>query len=187
MTRACGCLAGSLPCGCFTNLDSLSPAIQATDEETAKARKDLRASKSALVVMTSNNTGHVVRSLAERFPGRLAHLISPGGWRRPFLPYALDNGAFGAYTRGLPFDEATFRAFLRAVERFWMEKHFDDDAAPLWLTVPDVVADASATIAAWRSWEPLLRPIGWPLGFVVQDGMTAADVPADADVIFVGG
>jgi len=34
-----------------------------------------------MVVMPSNNTGATVRSLADRFPGRLAHLIAPGGWR----------------------------------------------------------------------------------------------------------
>src|SRR5690606_19465502 len=60
-------------------------------------------------------------------------------------------------------------------------------AAPRWLLVPDVVADRDATIARWREWEPKLRPFGFPLAFAVQDGMTAEDVPADADVIFVGG
>jgi hypothetical protein len=57
----------------------------------------------------------------------------------------------------------------------------------LWVAVPDVVGDRAGTLLKWAEWEPVLRPYGWPLAFVVQDGMTTNDVPAGADVIFVGG
>lgn len=145
----------------------------------------------ALVVMPSNNTGATVRSLADRFPGRLAHLIAPGGWRVPILPYALDNGAFTSYLRQQPFDD---EAFLTLCDR---ARAFETLAAssglvpgrvsPLWLVVPDVVADAKATLESWARWAPTLRDYGWPLAFVVQDGMFPNAVPSDVDVVFVGG
>ena len=34
---------------------------------------------------------------------------------------------------------------------------------------------------------PVIRSYGWPAAFAVQDGMTSGDVPAEADVVFVGG
>jgi hypothetical protein len=135
---------------------------------------------STLTVMPSNNTGSVVRDLAARFPGRLAHLIGPGGWRKPFMPYALDNGAFGAWVAKTPFDEDAFGYLLAQAltSKAW---------PPLWIAVPDVVADAKATIESWQRWAPNLRRMGVPLAFVVQDGMERQDVPGDADVVFVGG
>lgn len=155
----------------------MSPLLnyRATEQQIAESL--------GLVVMPSNNTGSVVRDLSTRFPGRLAHLMTPGGWRRPFMPYALDNGAFGAWIRGTEFDRASFLDFLTSVS----EHVISGGAAPLWLAVPDVVADRKATIAAWREWSPILRHFGWPLAFVVQDGMIRQDVPKDADFVFVGG
>lgn len=142
-----------------------------------------------LTVMPSNNTGATVRDLADRFPGRLAHLISPGGWRAPLLPYALDNGAFGAFVRQAPFDG---EAFLGLCDRARAHGQLYGDQlpgrrAPLWVAVPDVVQDAKATLDAWAEWAPKLRPYGWPLAFVVQDGHRPEDVPSEASVIFVGG
>jgi hypothetical protein len=60
---------------------------------------------------------------------------------------------------------------------------------PLWIAVPDVVCDRVQTLRQWTEWEPFLRQCypRIPLAFVVQDGMTQADVPASAEVVFVGG
>jgi len=141
-----------------------------------------------LVVMPSNNTGATVRSIAQRFPGRLAHLIGPGGWRTPFLPYALDNGAFGAWASGTPFNEDAFCELLaRAQCHEEASRAGGSCEAPLWVAVPDVVADRRATLDSWGAWAPRLRRYGWPLAFVVQDEMVRQDVPGDADVVFVGG
>jgi len=147
----------------------------ATEREIAEAI--------GLVVMPSNNSGRVVRDLAARFPGRLASLMSPGGFRKPFMPYALDNGAFSAYRAGTPFNEAAFKAFIQQVVRSEEETQL----APLWIAVPDVVADAKATIEAWHAWKPAFRFLDWKQAFVVQDGMIRQDVPEDADIVFVGG
>lgn len=138
--------------------------------------------------MPSNNTGSRVRELAIRFPGRLAHLISPGGWRTPFLDYALDNGAFKAFARGTPFDEDAFDN-LRNRARNHAGK---TGATPLWMAVPDVVANRERTIENWHRLAPALRSYGWPLAFVVQDGMQDEDVRralrvGEFRVLFIGG
>lgn len=148
-----------------------------------RASKDQIAEALGLVVMPSNNTGSVVRDLHSRFPGRLAHLITPGGWRRPFMPYALDNGAFGAWIAGAEFDRLRFRDHLTSAASHVQR----GGEPPLWVAVPDVVADKRATLEAWDEWAPKLRSYGWPLAFVVQDGMIRQDVPEDADFVFVGG
>lgn len=59
--------------------------------------------------------------------------------------------------------------------------------APRWVLVPDVVADRAATLEKWRQYAPVAARYGWPLAIAVQDGMTPADIPGNADVIFIGG
>lgn len=142
----------------------------------------IMARENGLVVMPTNNSGMQIGYLAGKYPNRLGWLISPDGWRKPpsWMPYALDNGAFGAWSNQRPWDEGKFVTLL---ERARM--HF----RPLWVVVPDVVADREATIEKWPIWKPKIREIipDVPLAFAVQDGMTPADVPSDADVVFVGG
>jgi hypothetical protein len=95
------------------------------------------------------------------------------------MPYALDNGAFGAWLNKREWDEQAFLDLLDRARR---------EFKPAWVTVPDVVADAVATKARWDEWTHRIRSIiNTPLAFVVQDGMSVADIPPDADVLFVGG
>jgi hypothetical protein len=133
-----------------------------------------------MIVMPSNNSSMHLGWLAGRYPGRIGWLLSPDGWRTPhrWMPYALDNGAFPAWTNNKPWDEAAFVEMLNTASV---------SAVPRWVVVPDVVTNREATIERWHEWAPRLRAFGWPLAFAVQDGMTQSDVPADADVIFVGG
>lgn len=130
--------------------------------------------------MPANNSKSIVHYWAGRYPGALGHLYGPGAFRGPYdwLPFALDNGAFGAFTSGAPWDAAAWLALLARVER--------TGETPLWALVPDVVGNRDATLRAWEQWSPVARRFGWPLAFAVQDGMTPGDVP-DADVVFVGG
>lgn len=130
--------------------------------------------------MPANNSKSTVHYWAGRYPGALGHLYGPGAFRKPYpwLPFALDNGAFAAFTNGTEFDSAAWVALLDKVER--------TGESPLWALVPDVVGDRDATLRAWEKWAPVASRYGWPLAFAVQDGMTKGDVPA-ADVIFVGG
>lgn len=131
--------------------------------------------------MPSNQTGIEFGRLCGKYPGKLGHLLSPGAARGPWpwLPYALDNGAFIAWTKKEKFNE---EAFMEHCE--WAG---GAGVQPLWVVVPDVVTDASATLAAWHEWAPRLRKFGWPLAFAAQDGHEPGDVPADADVVFIGG
>jgi len=133
------------------------------------------------MVMPSNNTGALVRQLGRLFPGRVGQLIGPGGWRKPSfaLPYALDNGAYGAYTSKTEWDAEPFVALL--------DRASASTQKPIWCAVPDVVADAQATCAKWHEWAPVVRARGFACAFVVQDGMNREHVPTDADLVFVGG
>ena len=121
--------------------------------------------------------------LSERFPGRLGLLLSPGAWTNPKgLPFALDNGKYPVWEKGLEWDREVFLKHLHRTARL--------DHDPRWVVVPDVVADAGATFASWKEWVPVVRRYGWPLAMAVQDGMAPKDVLAVRplpEVIFVGG
>ncbi len=134
-----------------------------------------------MIVMPSNNSSMHLGWLAGQYPGRIGWLLSPGGWRRPhrWMPYALDNDAFQAFINNQPWDEVAYLAMLSKVAEL--------KNGPRWLLVPDVVANREATLESWNRWAPKLAKYGWPLAFAVQDGMTQADVPSNADVVFVGG
>jgi len=136
-----------------------------------------------MVVMPSNASNATVHYLAGRFPGRIAWLIGPSAVSktkmRPWMPYALDNDAFSAWSKQRPWDAGAWRDALR-----WAK---EQPAPPQWVLVPDVVTDRIATIANWSTYYPEVREYGWPVAFAVQDGMMPRDVPKDANVIFVGG
>lgn len=133
------------------------------------------------MVMVSNNRGIQVGFLAGRFPGRIGHLYSPGGQRGPYadIPYALDNRAFSTWKRGLKWSVEEWFDLLR-----WAKL---SAYKPMWALVPDVVGDRKGTLERWKEYSPVVRKFGWPLAFAVQDGMEPADIPKDAEVIFVGG
>lgn len=137
---------------------------------------------SHMVVMPSNNSGIRIGRLCGMFPNRLGWLIGPGGWRKPppWMPIALDNGAFGAWKNNKPWDEHAWWSLLETAYRH---------SRPLWAVVPDVVTDKDATIAAWHRWSPIMRREfpDLPQAFAVQDGMTPLDVPGGVSVVFVGG
>ena len=131
--------------------------------------------------MPSNHAGLTVGYLAGRWPGRIGWILSPGGWKMPpdWMPYVLDNGAFPVWTKGHQFDE---KAFYEHCQKIVGLRH-----KPLWIAVPDVVANREETIKSW--WRHYERVAAFcpRLAFVVQDGMVPSDVPENADVVFVGG
>lgn len=133
------------------------------------------------MVMPANNRGIVVGYLAGRFEGRIGHLYSPGALSSlvDFVPFALDNGRFPCWESGREWSEADYLALL--------ERVIAQGGTPRWCLVPDVVGDRDGTLREWDVWHPRLQPYGWPMAFAVQDGMAAADVPDEADVVFVGG
>lgn len=134
-----------------------------------------------MMIMPANSSSMATGYLAGKYPGRIGWLLSPDGWREPhnFLPYALDNWAYSAFIKQVPWDEASFYAHCdRTKGRIYK---------PIWIAVPDVVGDREATLRNWFLHSPRVEKYGCPLAFVVQDGMTPADIPPNASVVFVGG
>lgn len=133
--------------------------------------------------MPSSHSSSLFHYLAGKHPGKLGWLMSPK-WRlkttlRPWIPYALDNDAFSAWTNKTEWSFEEWKALLD-----WSKS---SGLKPLWALVPDVVADRHATLERWHQYAPLVKSYGWPLAFAVQDGMSVHDVPENADVVFVGG
>lgn len=132
-----------------------------------------------MIVMPSNNTGFECGYLFGRFPDRLAHLhsverpVEP----KPRIPWALDNGVFGAWSQGREWSEEPLYRYLDLYAAW----------KPLWVVVPDWVGDRDETLRRWDQHAPALRAFGVPLAMAVQDGMTPADVPKECDIVFVGG
>jgi hypothetical protein len=132
-----------------------------------------------MIVMPSNNTGFECGRLFGMFPDRLAHLHSCERLAEPKrnIPWALDNGVFGAFTSGREWSEEPFYSFLDAYSSW----------KPIWAVVPDWVGDKERTLILWEKHSPALKAFGVPLAFAAQDGMTPDDVPMDAEIVFVGG
>ena len=134
-----------------------------------------------MIVLVSNQCGGFVHYLAGTYPRKIGWLISPGGFKEPrkWLPYAIDNGKFSAWSTGKDWNEEDFFALL---DRCRLSKH-----KPKWVAIPDQVANKEQTLCLWSQYERRVRQYGWPAAFVVQDEMTIRDVPKSADVVFVGG
>jgi len=134
-----------------------------------------------MLVMVSNQCGNDVGFYACKYPGLIGHLYSPGGERGPweYLPFALDNGAFSAWEHNVDWDEAAWRALIA-----WALK---SGQRPLWVLVPDVVADRDRTLERWEQYSRDVYAIGLRPAFAVQDGMTFADVPDGDCMLFIGG
>jgi len=57
-----------------------------------------------------------------------------------------------------------------------------------WVTVPDALGDAGATISLWDEWAPVVRSFGFRPAFVLQDGLTLDQLRrVDPPAVFVGG
>ncbi len=136
-----------------------------------------------LMVMPSNNSSAIVHYWAGRYPGKIGWLVGPSAMSktklRPWMPFALDNDAFGAWTTGREWSEEAWLAMLRTIKQ--------SGFTPRWVLVPDVVADREATLAKWKVYSKVAARFDWPLAIAVQDGMQADDLPGDAQVVFVGG
>lgn len=134
-----------------------------------------------MMVMPANNGHNKVHYWAGRY-GFLGHLYSPGAQRGPFphLPYALDNGAFGAFKNETAWDSEAWLDLLK-----WAK---GNDQKPLWAAVPDVVGDAQETLESWYRWSPVVRSYGFKAALCAQDGMTDEQIRGcGADVLFIGG
>jgi len=92
--------------------------------------------------------------------------------QNPNLPWAIDNGAYAEFKE---------KKFLSLLKREW---HHRDNC--LFVCAPDVVADFNKTLELFNQWKCKLA--GWPIAFVLQDGLDIAKVPwNDIKAVFVGG
>jgi hypothetical protein len=132
-------------------------------------------------------TGKTARGERETKMGR--RLLSLGYGEmiaRPFkppplrLPWALDNGAWASFSRGVPWDPAPFLEDYATAQAC--------PVAPLFVVCPDVVGRGLESLAFSLEWAPRLTAL--PLYLAVQDGLTPEDVrphlPRFAG-LFVGG
>lgn len=110
---------------------------------------------------------HLGRLLTPANGNRVEGLIESG------LPWAADNAAF---TR---FDEPAYRRMLDRIA---------GRPGCRFVTAPDVVADADATLRLFRAWLPVLKAKNLPVALVAQDGLERLPVPwDDIDALFIGG
>jgi len=102
-----------------------------------------------------------------------------GALRHEGFPYALDNGAWSAFTRGIPFD-------VRAFERALRELGANAD----WTVLPDVVAGGLPSLELSLRWMRTVLDESPRALLAVQDGMGVDDVRPFVGPrvgIFVGG
>jgi len=116
----------------------------------------------------------------------VGHLVVPRQWNDPAtldlsVPWAMDNGAFSGFDEG---------AYMRMLERYQPYQGYPGYQTCRFVTAPDVVGDAAATLARWSFWSRLLRGLGWIPAFVAQDGLTPERMPNLKDgrgALFIGG
>lgn len=144
-----------------------------------------------MIVMPACSTGWFWHTLAYN-TSRIGHLFSPddqrGPW--PWMPYALDNGAFACWNP----EANTFDLEKWAKrESAWRRLIMWAQCAPIkarWAIVPDVPGNADATIERWGVFSADVTAAGIPLALAVQDGMTTEIVrklSPTPQVIAVGG
>lgn len=109
---------------------------------------------------------HIGHLLNPRSRNSIEYLFSTG------RPVAADNDCFQGLNR------KKYIAMLRKLK----------GKQVLWVTAPDVVANATATLLRWRMWRPVLYYYGLPAAFVAQDGQEDLPVPwNDLSCLFIGG
>lgn len=131
-----------------------------------------------MILLVSGST----KSVAKHAPssrGRLGVLLTPANGNRiqnvvdSGLPWACDNSAYSNFDAG---------AFARMACRVAGLPRL------LWVSCPDVVANAAATLARFEHWGPWLSGFGLPVAFVGQDGIESLTVPWERFAcFFIGG
>ncbi|WP_449060618.1 hypothetical protein, partial [Planomonospora algeriensis] len=113
----------------------------------------------------------------------LGTILTPGQGNRfdpRFVRWCADNGCFNEGRRGYPGDEPYLA---------WLETLLPHAATNLFVTAPDVVGDAAATLERAADMIPRIRAAGHRrVALVAQNGLERLAVPWDTfDVLFLGG
>jgi hypothetical protein len=140
----------------------------------------------------ANPTTAPVRDAMAR--GLIGAIMSPRqGGRLPDAVFAIDNGCGPGRDRrpgtGYPGDSAYLKMIGDLAEADGSDPCDPDTSTCLFVTAPDVVADAAAT---WRRSERFLQLVRYYTPFrgalVAQDGLESMDVPwEEFGALFIGG
>jgi hypothetical protein len=88
------------------------------------------------------------------------------------LPWAADNAAFVGFKPD---------KFMKMLDKMEGQK-------PLFVSCPDVVADAEKTLQMFDEWQTIIAERGFSVAFVLQDGQDEATIPWDRmGALFIGG
>jgi hypothetical protein len=108
--------------------------------------------------------------------GRLVtprHYTNVAGMIAAGISWAADNDAYSG------FDEVAFCRMLDALAGL---------PGCRFVTAPDVVAEAAATLDRFAVWAEQIRDAGLPVALAAQDGLERLPVPwDDLDALFIGG
>lgn len=84
-------------------------------------------------------------------------------------------------------NDAFHDLFEPATFRHWLAKMRPFQSNCVFIACPDVVADAKETHERWCEWAPIIDRLGYRPAFVLQDGQNPDEIPALAEVLFLGG
>lgn len=128
-----------------------------------------------------NNYNHKLLTYVGRpaYQDYLGLLTSPASANHPH--HAIHNGAWWAMDNGA-FTNFDAPAFIRALKRYRKITRC------LFVVAPDVWQDAAQTCDLFEEWHWVIRYCGYPVAFVLQDGMSQHEMRwDDFDALFVGG
>jgi hypothetical protein len=115
-------------------------------------------------------------------------LMMCDGWRDPsdYPFFAVDNGAYSAWSQGKRWDPSTFLKILHRCA--------EEGRTPDFAVLPDIVGGGYESVKRSHYWRVVLSELfpGFRWAFAVQDGMTPESVygftiPGQVSTIFVGG
>lgn len=132
------------------------------------------------MLLTSTDTA-LYRSHMIEYPLLFGYFVSirkrgePTWFSKSSAPWAADNECYNG-----KFEPASFVLWLMSMRNY--------ASCCLFATVPDVVGDADATIAQFPFWRTVIKGLGFPCAFALQDGIESEKVPWPlCDAVFVGG
>lgn len=138
---------------------------------------------SAQATLDPHRTPSLGRLVQPRHYSNLASTLRAG------MQWAVDNDCYQGlsvdrYYRMLDKIKAALVAFNGDT---LYQEHWE--GLPLFVNVPDVVANADATLALWYRWQSGVRRRGLPVGFVAQNGCEHGVMPPwhEFDALFIGG
>lgn len=118
-----------------------------------------------LIRLYASRTGTKANLEALRIHGWRMMISAAGVWRSEGFAYAIDNGAWSAYTRNVPWDPVPFRALIAMAAG-------DAD----FVVAPDIVMGGGASLELTKMWLPWLDTRVRQTLIAVQDGMNPGEI-----------